>query len=248
MTIMNLVTKFNHDVKSFECGSDSKFRITNLLQLFQEAAYLSAENLGFGYHSLQARNMTWVLSSLKIKFINLPKWNDKVTFATWPSGHNRLHGFREFTVSDKNGNHIIIGTSEWLAIDLKSRRPINVNDFEIELPNTGEKALDEKLSRLNPKRFGEGREIIEIVVPYSSIDENGHVNNAEYVKWSLDGLRFAGIDFSIISSLQVSFISELFENDSCKIYCKMNEDNSLHLWGVNMETREFVFAIEIFNA
>ncbi len=242
---MNLITKFNHDIKSYECGPDSKLRITNLLQLFQEAAYLSAENLGFGYHSLQSRNMTWVLSNLKINFLKLPKWNDDVVFETWPSGHNRLHGFREFRVSDKNKTQIINATSEWLAIDLKSRKPININDFEIELPNTGEKALDESLRRLNPKRFGEGQQIIKISVPYSSIDENGHVNNAEYVKWSLDGLRLAGNDFSNVSSLQVSFISELFENDSCKIYCKKNENNSLLLWGVNMESKEFVFAIEM---
>ncbi len=240
-----LITKFNHDVKSFECGPDSKLRISNLLQLFQEAAYLSAENLGFGYHSLQAKSMTWVLSSLKIQFLKIPEWNEQIVFSTWPSGHNRLLGFREFTVNNENEERIINATSEWLAIDLNSRRPININDFEIELPDSGEKAMDEKLGRLNPKRFGEGKEMQKVIVPYSSIDENGHVNNAEYVKWSLDGLRLAGIDFSNISSLQVSFLSELFENDSCKIYFKQQAENSMLLWGVNMETKEFVFAIEI---
>lgn len=240
-----LITRFRHEVKSVECGPDSKLRVYNLFLLLQDAAYLSAENLGFGYHHLQAKNMTWVLSSLKVQFIDLPQWNDQVKFATWPSGHNRLLGFREFTVEDKNANRLVNASSEWLAIDLNSRRPMSMNDFEKPLPDTGDKVFDVSLNRLNPKRFGEGSVIHEIVVPQSSIDENGHVNNAEYVKWSLDGLHFTGIDFSSILSLQVSFISELFENDRCKICFKKKDENTMLLWGMNSESKDYVFAIEI---
>ena len=245
MTALNLITQIKHKVKSFECGPDSKLRITNLLLLLQEAAYVSAENLGFGYHNLQQKNMTWVLSSLKIQCLGFPKWTDQIFISTWPSGHNRLLGFREFLLKDEAGQILINATSEWLAIDLKSRKPVNINDFEIELPDSGIKALDEKLNRLNPKRFGDGQEIFEVIVPYSAIDENSHVNNAEYVKWSLDGLRRANIETGNISTLQVSFISELFEGEKCKIYYRNNENISSHLWGLNTEKNEFVFAIEI---
>ena len=245
MKELNLITSLNHEVKSYECGPDSKLRIANLFMLFQEAAYVSAENLGFGYHSLQEKSMTWVLSSLKVQFLKFPKWADQIKLSTWPSGHNRLQGFREFYLEDVKNETLMNATSEWLAIDLESRRPININDFEIELPDQGEKALDEKLNRLNPKRFGEGEEIYEIEVPYSSIDENGHVNNAEYVKWALDGLSFANIEIENISTLQVSFISELFEQGKCKIFAKQEENGLWHIWGLNVKTNEFVFALEI---
>ncbi len=245
MEPLNFITRLNHEVKSFECGPDSKLKITNLFLLFQEAAYVSAENLGFGYHSLQSKNMTWVLSSLKVQFLDFPKWSDKIELLTWPSGHNRLVGFREFKVEGVNEKPLMNATSEWLAIDLDSRRPLNINDFEIELPDQGEKALDEKLSRLNPKRYGEGEEIYQVTVPYSAIDENGHVNNAEYVKWALDGMRSSNNDIEGIASLQVSFISELFENDKCKIFFRKKDKELLHLWGQNEKTNEFVFAIEI---
>lgn len=245
MTALDLLTKLHHQVKSFECGPDSKLRITNLLLLLQEAAYVSAENLGFGYHRLQENSMTWVLSGLKIQFLEFPEWSDQITISTWPSGHNRLIGFREFAVEDQQGKRLMNATSDWLAIDLVSRKPININDLKIELPDTGEKALDEKLSRLNPKRFGEGQQIIEIVVPFSSIDENSHVNNAEYVKWSIDGLRQANIEMGNIDSIQISFISELFEKETCNIFFKEDEDGSKLLWGVNAKNNEFVFALKI---
>ena len=241
----NLVTKLTHTVKSFECGPKSELRINNLLLLFQEAAYISAENLGFGYHSLQEKNMTWVLASVKIHSIKFPKWTEPINISTWPSGHNRLLGFREFLVTDKNDEHLISATSEWLAIDLNSRKPININDFKIELPDYGVKALDERLNRLNPKRFGEGKEIFEVNVPYSSIDENGHVNNAEYVKWSFDGLRQANLEIEGISTLQISFISEVFEKETCKIFFKEDEDGSKLLWGVNTKNNDYVFAIKL---
>lgn len=242
---MDLVTKLSHTVKSFECGPNSELRISNLFLLFQEAAYVSAENLGFGYHSLQSKNMTWVLASLKVKIMNFPKWTEHVNIETWPSGHNRLLGFRKFLVIDRNNEPLISATSEWLAIDLNSRKPININDFKIELPDHGIKALNEKLSRLNPKRFGDGMEIFEVNVPYSAIDENGHVNNAEYVKWSLDGLRKANLEIGSISALQISFISEVFENETCKIFFKEDADSSKLVWGVNAKNNEYVFAIKM---
>lgn len=240
-----LVTRLMHDVKSFECGPDSFLRINNLLLLFQEAAYLSAENLGFGYNSLKLKNMTWVLSGLKIEFKECPKWTDKILLSTWPSGYNRLHGFRDFMIESHKGERLINATSEWLAIDVESRRPININDFEITLPDYGERALDEKLGRLNSKRFAEGKKIYEVKVPYSAIDENGHVNNAEYVKWSLDGLREAEIELGNISTIQISFISEVFEKQNCEIYFLKNEDHSGYLWGKNSENGEYVYAIHL---
>lgn len=245
MNNMSLITKLSHDVKSFECGPDSKLRIHNLLMLFQEVAYLSAENLGFGYSNLKSKKQAWVLSNLKIQFLKYPQWTNNISIETWPSGFDRLHGYRDYSIKDSKGKRLINATSEWLAIDIESRRPINIYDFEIELPDYGERSLDEKLRRLNPKRLGVGKKIFEVVVPYSAIDENGHVNNAEYIKWSLDGIRKSGINMSEISSLQVSFISELFEKERCKIYYKQDEDSFTHIWGENAASDEFIFAIKI---
>ena len=245
MSDTNLITKLKHDVKSFECGPDSNLRIHNLFLLLQEIAYLSAENLGFGYSKLKSDNMAWVLSNQKINFLKYPKWTDEIFIESWPTGYNRLMGFRDYAVKDAKGIRLMNSTSEWLAIDVKTRRPVNINDFEIELPDYGIRSLDEKLSRLNPKRFGEGQEIFEVVVPYSAIDENAHVNNADYIKWSLDGLRQAGINTPSISSLQVSFISEIFEKEKCKIFLRESEGDFMHIWGMNAESNEFVFALKI---
>ena len=245
MNKSDLITKFTHNIKSFECGPDSNLRINYLLLLFQEAAYLSAEKLGFGYNSLRSRNMTWVLSNLKIQILKYPKWTEIISIATWPTGYNRLHGFRDFLLEDEKGKRLINSTSEWMAIDIESRRPININDFEIELPDYGERTLDEKLNRLNPRRFGEGKRILEVEVPFSAIDENGHVNNAEYIKWALDGLRKANIDISNLSTLQVSFISEVFENETCEIYFRESEKSSSLIWGMNAKDNEYVFAVKI---
>lgn len=245
MNNKSLITRLPHDVKSFECGPDSKLRIHNLFMLLQEAAYLSAENLGFGYSNLKTNNMAWVLSNLKVQFLEFPQWTDSISIETWPSGFNRLYGFRDYSIKTAQGKSLMNSTSEWMAIDVESRRPVNINDFEIELPDYGERSLDEKLSRLNPKRFGEGKEIFEVIVPYSAIDENGHVNNAEFVKWSFDGLKKAEINFENISSLQVSFISELFEKERCKIYYRQDENSFTHIWGLNADSEEFIFAIKI---
>jgi medium-chain acyl-[acyl-carrier-protein] hydrolase len=239
-----LKTTVEHYVKTFECGPDKNIRINNLLLLFQEAAHVSAENLGFGYADMVKNNRVWVLSNLKLQFLSFPEWMDNIEVQTWPCGFNRLLAFRDYIVNDSKGNRCINATSDWLAIDIDSRKPFNMNDFRTPLPQAEERAMSEPLTRLNPKRMDVGNKIAEIKVPYSSIDENGHVNNSEYVKWTLDAMKANSMRIDNFSSLQISFLSEVFENDTCEIFFS-ESGNVITLYGKKSDTGEFIFALKI---
>lgn len=242
---MELTTSFNHTVKSYECGPDGKLRLHNLLLLLQEAAYLNAEKLDFGYGFLIEKNMTWVLSSLKIKIKEHPKWTDKVELQTWPIGYNRLYGLRDFLLLNDKGEELMAITSEWVIIDAKTRRPVNIYEQGFNLPRINKRAMEEDIKRLNPKRFAKAEQLAEITVPYSAIDENGHVNNAEYVKWALDAFKQKGNAFDSFSKVQISFIAEIFENSKCIINKHDIPDGSTLLSGVNPLNGNYVFALQL---
>ena len=239
-----LKTTIKHNVKTFECGPDKNIRINNLLLLFQEAAHISAEKLGFGYSDMVENNRVWVLSNLKLQFLSFPMWMEDIEVQTWPCGFNRLLAFRDYVVNDSNGKRCINATSDWLAIDIDSRKPFNMNDFRIPLPEAEERAMDEPLARINPKRLEAGEKIAEVKVPYSSIDENGHVNNSEYVRWSLDAMRAKELNIDGFKTLQISYIAEVFENEVCEIYSSQTE-NTLIIYGKKQNSGEYIFAMKI---
>jgi acyl-ACP thioesterase len=48
---------------------------------------------------------------------------------------------------------------------------------------------------------------------YSDMDMQGHFNNAQYIKWIYDDL-FKNEDATIIKSLEINYLNEVFQNDS----------------------------------
>ena len=131
-------------IKSYECRPDGNIKTASLMQYLQEAAALHAEQLGFGFGTLNKINSYWVLSNIRIEIIRLPKWNDTITVKTWPSGYNRLIAAREFVARDQNDCELFRASSQWMILDKSSSRPKNLFHLDLNLPKTGAKALPAK--------------------------------------------------------------------------------------------------------
>jgi len=74
-----------------------------------------------------------------------------------------------------------------MILDKNSTRPKDLLRLDLGLPQTGQKVIRGELKRLMPK--SDYRLIEKMHVPHSSIDMNGHVNNTEYIRWGINGLR-----------------------------------------------------------
>ena len=138
-------------VKTYECQPDGNIKMAFLMLYLQEVAAQHAEQLGFGFARLNKINSHWVLSNFRIEINRLPKWNNEITIKTWPSGHTRLIATREFVGSDQNGFELFRAGSQWMILDKDSSRPKNLLRLDLDLPNTGLKALSGKLERLEPR-------------------------------------------------------------------------------------------------
>jgi acyl-ACP thioesterase len=90
------------------------------------------------------------------------------------------------------------------------------------LPRTESKVMPAELNLLGPPA---GALIVERVrVPYSSIDQNGHVNNTEYVRWGIDALRRAFKLEGSIRSIHATFLAEVFEDDRLDLFASRRTD------------------------
>ena len=190
-------------------------KVNALMQYLQESAACHAEQLGFGFADMNQRNCFWVLANLRLEISHEPKWMDRLTIRTWPSGHTRLTATREFVGTAGDGSESFRAGSEWMVLDRQSGRPQNLTRFGLNLPQTGLKSLSAPLHRLKP---AEGCiRTYSLQVPYSALDFNGHVNNTEYVRWALDGLSLQLGRPPQVRAVHVTYLAEAFQGNEIEV-------------------------------
>ncbi|MEX0599479.1 MAG: acyl-ACP thioesterase domain-containing protein, partial [Rhodothermales bacterium] len=181
--------------------------IQTICDYLQEAAGNHASDLGVSIEHLADRDLTWVLTRLRVEMDRLPDWKDEVVVETWPSGTDRLMATRDFIVRDGRGDDLGRASSAWLLIERTRRRPVRLPEAITtwELPKR-ERAIDDPPANLP----GIGDDAVErqVRVRYGDLDVNGHVNNVRYVEWSVEGVPADVLREQVVCSLDLHFRAE----------------------------------------
>ena len=174
-------------VRSYEAGIDNHVTLPTLCNYMQEAAGISAANLGWGIRALQDEGLTWMLSRLRVSVARYVPWGETVTVRTWPSGmKGRLIAKRCFLGLDKTGAELFRASSEWLYVDMAAQKIAKLPETfaEIVPPGTPDVELPDiggKFAHLPSVEGG-----VDILTRHSDLDFNDHVNNVHYVEWMLE--------------------------------------------------------------
>lgn len=173
-------------VRGYETDPYGRLSVLCLCQYLQEAAANHAAALGVGLEALNGRNLTWMLSRLRLWVKQLPAAGRRLAVDTWPSGGDRLFAFRDFAVSTDSGEPIADADSAWLVIDRARRRPLRIEPF-LESLRTQERPplLAKPIPKLPAPDAGKNKRRFQ--VRYRDLDANRHVNNVTYVEWVLEG-------------------------------------------------------------
>ena len=211
--------RYSFKVRSYECGEDGRATLPTICNFLQEAASLHAASLGFGKGDFAAagENISWVLTRLVVKMSRYPRWEDEVTVETFPRGGRKIVAWRDFEVKGAKGERIGVASSEWMIIDLKTRKIHAVPEtvFAANDPKNVPVLGTEPFAKF---RFPEGADgisltsgetpLLRFTAMKSQIDLNGHVNNVHYIGWMLEPCESA-----CPSEMEVVFRSETFAGD-----------------------------------
>lgn len=122
-TSNHLITTVGFEVSSADTDMFARLRLSAMANMLIQSAINSADILGFGFNGLREHNLFWVLSRLVIEIQKPLMWYDKQWVETWPKDLERILYLRDFLIRDGKDNVVAKATSGWLAIDLKSKRP-----------------------------------------------------------------------------------------------------------------------------
>ena len=200
-------------VRLIEIDARGTLSVGALCDYLQEAAGNHAGALGLSVWDLRARNLTWVLSRMRLAIDRLPSAGERLEVRTWPTGVERLFALRDFEVYDGQGCRIAAAVSAWLVLDAAARRPVRIQTV-FDPPGVGEtrRALDGGIEKL-PALDGADRETA-IVVRLSDLDSNDHANNARIAEWVVEGVGRKAWQRSCIRRLDIDFLAEALHGDT----------------------------------
>ena len=214
--------KYSFKVRSYECGADGCATLMTVCDFLQEAASLHAASLGFGKDDFAAagENISWVLTRMVVKMDRYPKWGDEVAVETFPRGGRKIVAWRDFEVKDAEGGTLGVASSEWMIIDLKTRKihAIPERVFAANDPaNVPVLGLEPFAKFRFPESGGQSSQADRSPLPCftamkSQIDLNGHVNNVHYIGWMLEPC-----ESRCPAEMEVVFRSETFAGDEVRV-------------------------------
>ncbi|WP_321404283.1 acyl-ACP thioesterase domain-containing protein [Maridesulfovibrio sp.] len=234
--------QINMVVPAYETGPDDRMHCHWLMNHMQQAATVHADSLGIGVNDMAKEGHMWVMTSMRIEIDEMPRREENFTLSTWSRGVKRLRAFREFSGCNESGREIIRASSEWMVLDETTRKPVTINP-EYNFYAQDRCVFPEAMKRLRPGT--PEKEIRILNVGYSSLDANGHVNNAEYLRWSFDGLRPLGFDQNKVNSIRIAFLSEVFEGNTINLMDCGCEDDGFELIGLNESEGKAAFALKV---
>ena len=226
-----------HTVSWEETTVDNHLSITSLNRVMLQAAVDHAEHLGFGFTNTSKEDLSWVLFRINIQINRLPAWKEKYQLFTWPSRVGALTAFREFEIKDERGRLLVVATSEWSVINLKTRRPRRMSTLEHLYDHlTPRIPLSKPFFKLDPKI--EFEELFSVKIRYSDLDMNGHANAGKYFDWLSDAV-FEQYGHNRMAFISFNYFQECLLGDVVSI--QRSTDDSGYIRGFKTQTGKTAF-------
>ena len=173
---------FESRVRYSETDESGRLSVTGIMNYLQDCSTFQSEDLGMGLAYLDEKKRAWWLNSWQILIDRQPLLGERIRISTWPHGFKGIYGYRNFTITDPDGNYLVRADSCWFFYDLEHNCPARVSEDEIRGYGSGKEKLALPPA---PRKIAIPSDCVEascVTVGRHHLDTNLHVNNAQYVE------------------------------------------------------------------
>lgn len=242
---MNKFTQEFH-IPCYNTDMSWRLKPAAFMDLAQEAANQHATVLGFGYDELISSKTAWVLSRMRVVFVDTPKWREDVKFQTWHRGLERLFFLRDFLMTDKEGRPRVKATTSWLVLNLENRRLVRDPQLLDEGTTCSDTVLDRPADKVVMPKDADVQLVGEHQVGYSDLDMNGHANNARYMQWAMDAVNYEISSTRAVKEFTINFNHEVKPQETVSIYKAIVEaEDGRHVFVEGKVGEQSSFCVEI---
>ena len=212
------------------CDEDDRLTLWGLARLFQDVAGDHSDTLNVGFNGLKPQHKAWVLTHVYYNVMRFPSAGERLTLKTWPKPDNGLIAPRDYQLIDSDGRICATSASNWVILDINSRRVCRLRDIIKAFTLVDENAT--KYSKLEKLQMPSDLEPLKnIDIPYSALDHTRHVNNAEYMKWICDSIpeicKPRSTGRPEIGEFEINYLKESKYGDSDTILYRKYSDDAI---------------------
>lgn len=181
--------EYTSRVRYSETGPDLRITLSSLINRLQDCAVFHSDSVGRGIKPVGEAENAWVIVSWQIILKKMPRLGDEITTATFARRFHGIDADRDFTVRDENGEILAYAASRWIYFHFASQMPIRVPEIEIKSYgiDPGIETQPGIFLHRAPRHIKIPKDMKPvtgepIAVQRYQIDNNGHVNNVQYLE------------------------------------------------------------------
>ena len=176
------------ELQAYQCDRYGNMRPGILMNELQGLGDTHAEMLGCGRTFIHENNIAWVVTHYLVDIVEMPRNGELLTYSSWPAVQDNLRATRDFEVRGTDGRLLVRATSQWILIDLNTRRPLRLNEWlKMDWPTDVIRAYDRRFEKF-PGFDSEKTHIFKC--RFDDIDENQHINNGVYAVWATESVGY----------------------------------------------------------
>lgn len=222
---MSTFEPFERDYRIAYSDTDLKrrLRLSRLFTLLQEAATDHAALLGAGREKTLDRGILWIVTLQQATVRRMPVYDEPVRIVTWPGKPKHLLFPRYYRITDERGDALIEASSLWALMDQNTRKAVFPEQCGIAVPGM-QTGLETALPR--PPQAPTTDETSSFTVPYSYIDQNGHMNNTRYFDLAEDRMPDA-LRMRTLCEVKTEYSREVLLDDTITLKSELFGDTFL---------------------
>ncbi|MDR3340997.1 MAG: acyl-[acyl-carrier-protein] thioesterase [Candidatus Symbiothrix sp.] len=213
------VSSYKFPIRTFACDFSERATLPVMGNFVLEAASLHSNEGNFGHKQISKDNVTWVLSRLSIEMYEYSFCGENLTVQTWIEKVDQFFTQRCCRFTDSNGKVTGFARSIWVAMDIKTRRPLDIRKWRPDLANhvTDEIACPiEKYAIIFPVNKVEP--VMNYKIRYMDIDINHHMNSIKYIEHTINIFDLSFFREKIIHRLDIVYLAEGLVKDKLELY------------------------------
>lgn len=184
-----------------------------LLELVQESACMSADELGFGYDDLRPKRLGFLVVNTVGEIHRPIRLGEDVTIETWPLPP-RLGVFeRHYRVLDGQERPAASLASRWFLVDMDNfavQFPEKLGEAHAECPYRAERTVQSPVWKI-PKLGDTGREVYSLTVTQGHCDHYLHANNARYAEYFMDCFTMEELSSRAVEKFRITYVKQAKE-------------------------------------
>ena len=220
----NYSKKFLLTTNSYDCYD--RIKPSTLVDLMQNTGGEHADLLHAGFSDLIKLDLIWVIVRNHMEILSHRQNVREVEVITSIAKPRLFECPRDFIIKDVDTGEVIAKSRTiWVIYNYKTKQVVDPKPFEMLI--TEDKGLFERVRRLPKTDEKEYEYVKDVVVSFSMIDHNKHMNNTRCLDIFLDVARLP--ENKVISSFQVEYEVQAYLDNLLSIY-KKTENNKISIF------------------